>query len=85
MSSKMQHVMRLGSSPLIHTPGIFRWAQHGYKFKEDRQRMINIFVEGYGLTKKCANDILSGRVPVEIDEESGTVSFAHPNPSNNPK
>jgi hypothetical protein len=72
--------IRLTSTSLMHTPGILRWAQHGYKFKSDRKRMLNLFMQGYGLTKECATDLLSGAMPVEVDEDSGTVTFTHHNP-----
>ena len=64
----------------MHTPGILRWAQHGYKFKSDRKRMLNLFMQGYGLSEECATDLLSGAMPVEVDEDSGTVTFTHHNP-----
>lgn len=74
--------IRLTSTSLMHTPGILRWAQYGYKtgFKSDRKRMLDLFMEGYGLTKECATDLLSGAMPVEVDEDSGTVTFTHHNP-----
>ena len=75
--------IRLTSTSLMHTPGILRWAQHGYKFKSDRKRMLDLFIDGYGLTKECATDLLSGKMPVEIDEDSGTVTFTHHNPKQN--
>jgi hypothetical protein len=75
--------IKLTSSSLIHTPGIFRWAQNGYKFKSDRKQMVNIICEGYGLTAECAKDLLSGKTPVTIDEDNGTVTFTHHNPKKN--
>lgn len=72
--------IRLTSTSLMHTPGILRWAQHGYQFKSDRKRMLDLFIQGYGLTKECATDLLSGRIQLDINEEEGTVTFTHHNP-----
>jgi hypothetical protein len=39
--------VRLSSNSLFHTPGVLRWAISGYKFKKDRKKLRNIFVEGF--------------------------------------
>lgn len=36
---------RLGSSSLIHAPGILRWAQNGYRFARDRKNLLKGEIE----------------------------------------
>jgi hypothetical protein len=71
--------IKLTSSGLVWTPSIFRWAQNGYKFPKDRRTMVKVISDGYGLTKECAKDILSGKTPVTIDDANGTIEFTHIN------
>ena len=33
---------RLGSSSLVHTPGLIAWAINGYHFEEDRPQLLAI-------------------------------------------
>jgi hypothetical protein len=66
---------RLGSSPMIHTPGMVRWAINGYHFKKDRAYLANVFVAGWGLPKKAVDALLSGKVPYTVNDENGTVTF----------
>ena len=68
--------IRLTSNALCNTPGVLRWAMHGYKFKRDRKAMVAVFTEGYGLTEQCARDLLSGKTPHIIDVDA--VVFEYP-------
>jgi len=64
---------RLGSAPMIHTPGMVRWAVNGYAFQSDRKYLTNIFTEGWGIPADAAKKLLSGRVPYTVEGE--TVVF----------
>ncbi len=64
---------RLASSGLIHTPGIVRWAMNGYRFPRDRNVMLKIIREGYGIPTPAAKALLSGAAPFTVEGE--TVIF----------
>lgn len=72
----------LTSSALFYTPGFFRAMQHDYRagkrHKPTRERAIKIMCDGYGLTHEESEGILSGTIPVEIDDAAGTVTLLHP-------
>ena len=66
----------LGSSPMIHTPGILRWAINGYAFKRDRKNILNVFTSGWPTVPVDAlKAVLAKQLPVIINEEAGTVEF----------
>jgi len=72
--------VRLTSGPMIYAPGIFRYAQHGYKTsrkKADKQRFISIIMawEHPMMNKNVAEGILSGKIETRLLEESGVVEF----------
>lgn len=70
---------QLTSSNMVHTPGFFRAMQNDYHVKgSTRQRAIKILCDVYKLPRKEAEGILSGSIPVEIDESAGTVSYIVP-------
>lgn len=73
---------QLTSSALVNTPGFFRAMQHDYragkKHKPTRERAIKIMSDVYGLSREESDGILSGSLPVEIDDEAGTVTLLHP-------
>lgn len=48
----------LGSSGLVHTPGILAWAQNGYAFKKDQPNLLKIFTEGWPTIPPEAFDAL---------------------------
>ena len=64
---------RLGSAPMIHTPGMVRWAINGYHFKADRKYLTNVFTSGWGIPREAAQALLSGKVPYTVEGE--TVVF----------
>lgn len=68
--------VELPSVPMVNTPGLLAWAINGYKFKKDRKAMVRVFVDGYGLTVKCVNDLLSGKIPHTV--EGNSVFFDYP-------
>lgn len=65
---------RLGSSPLVHAPGIIVWARSGYLFPKDRPQLIKIISETWGIPTDATADLLSGKTPYTIEGE--TVVFA---------
>jgi hypothetical protein len=67
--------VRLTSTPMIHTPGILRWAINGYKFKKDRKALRKVFTDGYNLTDKAADDLLSERIPHAIEGDAVTFEY----------
>lgn len=64
---------RLGSSPMVHAPGIVVWARSGYAFPEDRPALRRVIAEGWRIPADAVDALLSGRAPYEIDGE--TVIF----------
>lgn len=67
---------QLTSSALFHTPGLFRALQNDYRIKgKTRARAIHILSDGYRLSPEEARGLLSGSIPVEIDEAAGTITY----------
>lgn len=73
MTNKQPTTYRMGSSALIHTPGIVRWAINGYSFPRDRNVMLKVIREGYGIPTPAARALLSQAVPYTV--EGDTVTF----------
>lgn len=71
----MMTTVKLLSTDMCYTPSLLRWAIEGYKFKRDRPKFRRVLTAGFGLTAKCADDLLSGRVPFTVDE--GHVLFEY--------
>jgi hypothetical protein len=65
---KEKSKFNLQSTPMIHTPGILKWAMNGYHFKKDRKKLREVF-KAYGLSNNCVHDLLSGKIPYEIVDE----------------
>jgi hypothetical protein len=67
---------QLTSSAMFHTPGLFRALQNDYRIKgQPRRRAIKILSDGYRLSPEEARGLLSGSIPVEIDEAAGTITY----------
>ncbi len=67
---------QLTSSAMFHTPGLFRALQNDYRIKgKTRARAIQILSDGYRLSPEEARGLLSGSIPVEIDETAGTITY----------
>ena len=64
---------RLGSNPMIHTPGIVRWAVHHYHSPSDRKYLTKVISEGWGVPVKAAKALLSGKSTYTVEGE--TVVF----------
>ena len=67
---------QLTSTALFHTPGIFRALQNDYRIKgKTRRRAVQILSDGYGLPVQEARGLLSGSIPVKINEAAGTITY----------
>jgi hypothetical protein len=67
---------QLTSTALFHTPGLFRALQNDYRIKGNtRRRAVQILSDGYGLPVQEARDLLSGSIPVQINESAGTITY----------
>ncbi len=76
----MQEVTKvMQSSQMFFTPGIFRAMQNDYKVgrknSQTRKRAISTISGGYNIPDIEAEGILSGTIPVTIDDDAGTVSY----------
>lgn len=67
-------MLRLLSTPLIHTPGIIEWAKCGYA-TGDAEVMVTMMVDGYHLKPEFARQLLAGDVEYtsEAPDEAGYV------------
>ena len=76
-ASKAQRTRKqLTSSAMFHTPGLFRALQNDYRIKgKTRARAVHILSDGYRLSPEEARGLLSGSIPVEIDEAAGTITY----------
>lgn len=76
---------QLTSTPMFHTPGLFRALQNDYRIPgKTRQRAVQILSDGYGLPVEEARGLLSGSIPVEINEAAGTVTYEAPDVDHTP-
>ncbi len=67
---------QLTSSAMFYTPGLFRALQNDYRIKgKTRARAVQILSDGYRLSPEEAQGLLSGTIPVEIDEVAGTITY----------
>ena len=64
----------LRSTPMIYIPGILATAKKMYPVERDRIYFGNIF-KAYGLSDKCVDDLISGKIQAEIVDEC--VCFAY--------
>jgi len=66
---------RLGSSSLIHTPGIIAWAINGYAFPRDRARMVQVIAATFPtVPAQAIEQLLSKAVAYTVESE--TVVFS---------
>ncbi len=61
----------LASAPMIHTPGLLRWAECGYRTSKGKERetFINLFADGYNLGRVLAVALLSGKIAYKVEGE----------------
>jgi hypothetical protein len=86
MTTMTTREIRLGSSPMFHTPGMVRWMSHCYQhggtayYTTTPELMVKMVLEGWPgakLTLEDAHGLLSGAITynVEDGESHGTVVF----------
>jgi hypothetical protein len=66
MRDTVKKTYRLGSSEMVHTPGIVRWAINGYHFKEDRPALMNV-LRGWNLPDPAIDALLSGKASYAVE------------------
>jgi hypothetical protein len=67
---------QLTSSGLFHTPGVFRALRNDYRIEgAPRRRAVKTLADGYGLPRAEAEGLLSGTIPIAIDEAAGTITY----------
>jgi hypothetical protein len=67
---------KMTSSAMLRIPGFFRALQNDYRFKGNpRRRAIKILSHLYGLSRAEAARLLSGAIPIVIDEAAGTITY----------
>ena len=70
---------QLTSTAMFYTPGLFRALQNDYRIKgKTRRRAAQILSDGYALSLEEARGLLSGSIPVHINEAAGTVTYEVP-------
>jgi len=75
MELEMQaRTYRLGSSEMVHTPGVIAWAKNAYAFEKDRNQLRKIVSETWGVPDEVAHRLLSGETNYTID--GNTVVFS---------
>jgi hypothetical protein len=60
---------RLGSSGMVHAPGLIAWAVNGAKFKRDRKTMANVVAQGWSIPDAAALALVTGAVPHTVEGE----------------
>lgn len=62
---------RLGSSPLVHAPGLVAWAINAYAFQRDQEITLRVVTETWpGLPAEHARLLLAKSLPHNVDGET---------------
>ncbi|WP_189349941.1 hypothetical protein [Mesorhizobium sp. M1E.F.Ca.ET.045.02.1.1] len=62
---------RLGSSPLVHAPGLIKWAINAYAFPRDRAVILRVVTETWpGLPEEHAILLLSRALAYKLDDDA---------------
>lgn len=65
---------RLGSSAMVHTPGVIAWAINGYAFETDRDQLLKTVSATFaGVPVTALRQLLSKEIPFTVEGE--TVVF----------
>ncbi len=68
---------QLGSSALVHAPGLIAWAINGYAFPRDRDAILCVVVDTWPtLANHDARLLLSGECPYRIEGDTVVFSIA---------
>ena len=70
-------IYRLGSSGMVNSHGLVRWAINGYHFPKDRKTLVKVIAESWHIPAEAATALLSKTVPftVEGTDEMPVVVF----------
>ncbi len=62
---------RLGSSSLVHTPGLIAWAINGYHFEEDRPQLLAIIAGTFpSVPRAVLERVLSRKLDYRVEGQS---------------
>jgi hypothetical protein len=62
---------RLGSSPLVHAPGLIVWAINAYAFPRDRAAILRVVIDTWsGLPDETARRLLSGDLAYRVENDA---------------
>ena len=61
--------IRLTSSPMVNTPGLFRWCQAAWR-SGDATTAERVLTETYGLRRPLAEALLAGTIMVTVDGDA---------------
>ena len=74
-------IYRLGSSPLVHAPGLIAWAINAYAFPRDRAAVLRVVTETWpGLPEQHARLLLSSQLSYRLEDD--TLVLDVPEPTN---
>ena len=66
---------RLGSSPLVHTPGLIAWAINGYHFEDDRPQLLHVITSTFpAAPAEALEQVLLRQIDYRVEGE--TVIFS---------
>lgn len=61
---------KLPSNRAVHSPSILKYFLNGYKFENDREAILSVFVASYpGIPADTAHRLLSGEIAYQIEGE----------------
>ena len=61
---------RLGSSALVHTPGVIAWAINGAKFERYKAKMIKLVADTWSIPTHAALALVTEKVPYTVEDEA---------------
>nr|WP_295468855.1 hypothetical protein [Mesorhizobium sp.] len=68
---------RLGSSPLVHAPGLIEWAINAYAFPRDRAVILRVVTETWpGLPEAHARLLLSRGLSYGLEHDTVILDIA---------
>lgn len=62
---------RLGSSSLVHTPGLIAWEINGYHFEDDSPQLLDLMAATYpGVPRGALEKVLLRKVDYRVEGEA---------------
>ena len=72
----MPKEIKLTSTEMVNTPGIFRMFKHRFETEPENKAMVAmLFANVYRIGYVTSRNVLSGKIPVTIDDVAETVTF----------